>query len=55
MSKAKPSMQIAHTVTLYAVHRSVATGGLAVSAGDKLAIERLPCEALGWDDQPLLG
>jgi len=40
-------MQIAHTVTLYAVHRSDATCGLAVSAGDKLAIECLPFEAIG--------
>jgi hypothetical protein len=47
MSKAKPSMQIAHTVTLYAVHRSAAAGGLAVSAGDKLAIECLPLNRLG--------
>src|SRR5215469_11480191 len=39
MSKAKPSMQIAHTVRLYAVHRSAATRGLAVSADAKSTIE----------------
>src|ERR1700730_4866645 len=60
MSKAKPSMQIAHTVTLYAVHRSAATCGLAVSAEDKLAIECLrlnrfdPTVSLCWvEPQPV--
>jgi hypothetical protein len=32
---ADPSMQMAHTVTVYAVQRSAATCGLAVSADDK--------------------
>src|SRR5271163_1732718 len=38
MSKAKPSMQIAQTVRLYAVHWSAASCGVTVSLGDKLAI-----------------
>src|ERR1700730_4263979 len=53
MSKAKPSIQIAHTVALYAVHRSVATVGLAVSAGDKLAIDASPSEPFGRRGPPL--
>jgi hypothetical protein len=40
-------MQIAHTVTLYAVHRSAATCGLGIAADDKCAIEFLPFEAIG--------
>src|SRR2546426_9799468 len=41
MSKAKPSRQMAHTVTLHAIQRSDATRGLTKSAGDGIAIERL--------------
>src|SRR6516164_10990924 len=38
MSKAKPSMQIAQTVRLYAVHWSAASRGVTISLGDRLAI-----------------
>src|SRR5215467_9392733 len=46
MSKANPSMQIAHTVRLYAVHRSAATCGPAALSNDRRAIESLPSEVL---------
>src|SRR5215469_15095002 len=46
MSKANPSMQIAHTVRLYAVHRSAATYGPATLSNDRRAIESLPSEVL---------
>src|SRR5215467_4799332 len=46
MSKANPSMQIAHTVRLYAVHRSAATCGPVALSDDRRAIESLPSGVL---------
>src|SRR6516162_1743407 len=46
MSKANPSMQIAHTVRLYAVHRSAARCGPAALSNDRRAIESLPSGVL---------
>src|SRR5215813_1304242 len=46
MSKANPSMQIAHTVRLYAVHRSAATCRPPVLSNDRRAIKSLPSEVL---------
>src|SRR5215467_5369665 len=46
MSKANPSMQIAHTVRLYAVHRSAEICGPAALTSDRRAIESLPSGVL---------